>query len=583
MSALDWALLGDRGGEPLEDLIATLLRLEYPDARQVNPSQGDGGVDVIRETAEGIEVWQVKKFTGPLNASQMRQVKMSWNRFWTTHVAPATPKTIFRYHLVTPWTPTEEKLADFAGITGEAEFPVQWDGAAFIDGLADKHPATILRFERGIEGAFRSFVTERSLLAGSPVERTADISMVEAINARQDALDELRATLSDNYLIDVSTRTTRGEEPPMPTATDPGVFHRMTYLSENRWRTESVVPRHADASAIDPIHLDVEFLEHEGSDGYQAIRDWEQWGIPFDNVHARTTTRGGPFGGETHEASLSFWQNPDNPPPLFYVVRDASGAVRFRMPLVVRARTQGVRTGWLRLVVETPQKVLHLEMRSKGTGPEPSFVGTMGDVRGLDPGLVLHEIEQLQSVKESDTFALELTNGLKLLSGGGFGLPSAMSEYFEPIARGLVSLQASTTETLLMPDVMAVTVGQFRKFAELVSIYDGEPHVWTWERLSWTAPDTAAHMPAFREEMRKLIEGAHMPVVIERPEIHLADACFQIERPIVTTRSSFRLDPDVEIARIRPGDLGTIVPADDNRATTAAVVDWTPGSTDRLA
>ena len=80
MPTYDWPLIQQRSGDSIESLVATLLRREYTDARQVNPSQGDGGIDILRSTPDGLEIWQVKGFTTAMTDSQFRQVKKSWDR-----------------------------------------------------------------------------------------------------------------------------------------------------------------------------------------------------------------------------------------------------------------------------------------------------------------------------------------------------------------------------------------------------------------------------------------------------------------------------------------------------------------------
>lgn len=578
MPGYDWALLADRGGEAVEGLIATFLTLRYPQARQVNPSQGDGGIDVLLETPDGLEVWQVKKFTRPLDANQMAQVRGSWERFNREYVDRGT--TVVRYHLVTPWTPTRERYTDFEALTENAPFPAQWDGEAFINGLADAYPATMDRFVNG-PGAFERFVTQRAMLASSPVERSGETTMLEAIDIRQDALDELRESVSDNYRIEHGTRTVANASvPPIPDLQDPAVFHRMTYIGDNRWKTESVVPRTADATSNDPIHLEVAFLVEEGSLEASALRDWEEWGIPFTDIPARTVTHGGPFDGEAHDDShLSFVQTDQAGPTLFFVVRDGAGAVRLRLPLSVLERTRGMRTGWLRVIAETPRRVLRFEMRSKGANQDPTFAGTLGDVDGLDPVQVLDEANLLLTVEATDTFALELQNGMRILGGSGLGLPSALDEYFRPVASALANLQASTTQTLIMPDVQQVTLGQLRALERYQAIYGGTAEEWTWSQASLTVPTDPTDAAIFLgEQLPGMLEGRWVPVVVEQPLVSLADRAFLVERPLVTTRRSFRLAPGVDLATLQPGDTVPLIPGDDDRVTTAAVVDWTPGS-----
>lgn len=97
MPTYNWPLIQQRSGESIESLAATLLRLEYLDARQVNPSQGDGGIDILRPTPDGLEIWQVKGFTTAMSDSQFRQVKKSWETFVKEHVTPGE-HLIARYH-----------------------------------------------------------------------------------------------------------------------------------------------------------------------------------------------------------------------------------------------------------------------------------------------------------------------------------------------------------------------------------------------------------------------------------------------------------------------------------------------------
>lgn len=88
MPTYDWQWIQQRSGDSIESLVATLLRREYNDARQVNPSQGDGGIDIVRPTPDGDEIWQIKRFTTAMTAKQFHQVKLSWERFAQMHVTP---------------------------------------------------------------------------------------------------------------------------------------------------------------------------------------------------------------------------------------------------------------------------------------------------------------------------------------------------------------------------------------------------------------------------------------------------------------------------------------------------------------
>ena len=66
-------------GEDVERAIATDICLEHPTAIRVRPSQGDGGIDVIKAINDtDIIVYQIKKFATNLTSSQKAQLKKSW-------------------------------------------------------------------------------------------------------------------------------------------------------------------------------------------------------------------------------------------------------------------------------------------------------------------------------------------------------------------------------------------------------------------------------------------------------------------------------------------------------------------------
>lgn len=573
MAGIDWTFLADKSGEGIESLIATLLRQKNPTARQTNPSQGDGGIDVLMETDDGLVVWQVKKFTSPLSAGQWAQVKKSWKRFNREH--GSNGDKVAKYYLVTPWTPTDERLADFRELTDEADFPTQWDGEAFITGLADQFPGTIERFLYG-PAALERFIMAKSVLASSPVERSDDITMLEATESRYSSLDELRATMSDNYRIERGQVTMANEyDSPLPSPGSSAVFHRMTYLGDGRWTTEAVVPKTADALNVEPITLEVTYLDPEGTPEYQAVRDWFEWGTPFKDVRARTIQRGGPLGDEeSEEATLSFSAvSSKTYPGLLVRVTKPDESVRMVQPLRTVEVTHGVSTGWIRLLAETPNKVLSFDFRLK-LDEAPKVDVTLGNVEGLDPANVKRELDNFLAIEETDTFVIELDTGVPMLRGTGMRLPTGMSGAFRPVAAGLMTLQANTSQQLTMPNVWEIETGQFENFLAYVSIYEGKPKQWEWSERRLHAPDNPDEIEQFKSQLRKVSAGDVKPVLIQRPTIWLASSAYLIEHATATTPYSIAPIPASDIEKIQPGDVVLLKPGTDRRITTAAVDGW---------
>lgn len=578
MPTYNWPLIQQRSGESIESLIATLLRLEYPDARQVNPSQGDGGVDIIRPVPEGVEIWQVKGFTTAMNDSQFRQVKKSWEKFVEKHVAPRE-HPIARYHLVTPWTPTEERIATFEELTAWASFPCQWDGDVYIAGLADRHPATMQRFTHG-EGVLEQFISQKAMLASSPVERGESLTMLEAIETRQDALDALRGTVSDNYRIEHGTRTTTSSsEFPLPPDGDAAVYHRMTFLGDSRWKYESVVPRSADSLDLDPISVTVEFLAAPGTPERDAVQAWSEWGIPLQDVRVRTSTIGGPFADDQPVESLVsiIERGRAEAPPLYLRCTKGDGMSRFRLPLVTSARTVGADTGWLRLVVETPERGLTFELRVKRQ-QNVEAKAQMGDVDGRNPEAVRGELETLLTLSETDVLSIETGSGQSLLSAHGSVLPTALEALHLPVARHLSSLQAYTAAVLVMPSIDKISDSEFRYLSLLASIYGGTPHQWNWTHVTFQLPASGDGLVKLKKVAEDALSGTGHLVTLDAPTFQLGNRTYTIDHVLASTAHSIQLEPGVNPAALRPGDSFSILPGGDAAVTTAKVVDWTPGS-----
>lgn len=578
MAGYDWALLADRGGESIESFLATLLNRRYPNARQVNPSQGDGGVDIVLETSAGAEVWQVKKFTSPLSASQWKQVRGSWSRFvqeWPTDKIPVS-----RYHLVTPWTPTAERYDGFRKLTAEAEFPSQWDGEAFVNGLADQFRETTERFVYG-PGAFERHIQSKAILAASPVENSDELSMSAALAVRQVALDQLRDGLSDYYYIDQGTRTSSSTEaPPLPPPDDRAVFHRMTYLGEQRWRTETVVPRNEQSLKADPVSLNVEFVVAADSPEAQAVKEWEEWGTPFKDIPARTRVIGGPLADEEPKSSkLSVAHFEADLPDLFLTSR-RQDELTCRLRLDDVLRTQGSQTGWLRIRGATPARALSVDIRIKRT-EAASVTFSAGDARGVSPEVLLRELDELSEIKRDNRVQVELPTGSAVSSLTGVSLPAGLEVYHRRVAAALAAIQGHTSQRLLMPNVLDASKAEIDRLVYFAEIYGGTPAESEWTTGEWGVPDDPEEAKTLLQTViPALIAGTHNIYPLERPTIRLGAETYLIDHPVVIVRHSFRLPPDFDLGMVQPGGSVPILPGEDRRITVSAVQDWTPGSID---
>jgi hypothetical protein len=122
-----------------------LICSSFPSAVRVQPSQGDGGLDVFLPGPAGAdvqrEVYQVKRFCERLNSSQKRKIKRSLENAIMT--ANAEGWTVTKWHLVMPLDPTDNELRWFQELVEDCRFPCEINGLLFCDTLAARHPKVI--------------------------------------------------------------------------------------------------------------------------------------------------------------------------------------------------------------------------------------------------------------------------------------------------------------------------------------------------------------------------------------------------------------------------------------------------------
>lgn len=568
MGHIDWTLLGSHKGESIEEFIAVLLRRKYPDALQVNPSKGDKGIDVYRNTPEGLVNWQVKKFTSPLTSGQWTQVVKSWNRFWAEKVEKGVK--VASYTLVTPWTPTDERRADFAKLTAAATFPTQWDGDSFISGLTDEFPETLERFVKG-PNVLDSMVMQKSVLASQPVDVADSLTMMESITVRQTKLNEITNLVSDHYFIDTGTRTmAHPEDWPFPEPDDAGVMTRYTYLGNNRFSYQTLVPRTAQSTNDDPIHLEVQFQVADGSPEAQAVRDWSQWGVPFTDIPAITHATGGPLGDRRGDHSLlSFKPVPSAPttrPNMRFRIVGADGVEKQSILLRTTEVTQGAATGWPRALAESTYGVLGVELRL-GEKDATTSTFSMDRIEGKSPAGVVEELAHFEAMDETDEVFIAIDGAGDILRAGRFTMPTAMT-YMGRVAKALQRLQPSTSEILRMPS-FDVTMGQLKELERLADIYDGNARTDTWVSRGFTAQ-------ADNAELVSLVESGHVIAEVSLPHVVLGEYEFDIERPLVQTARSMRFER-IPNGGFIEGEKYFLVPGADNTVVTAAMAGWKKG------
>lgn len=557
MSGINWAAEGGLQGEHLEAFIATCLCRRYnPEARQTRPASGDGGVDVIRETPEGLYIWQVKQHVAPLTSDQKTKVKKSWKRFWTEYVDKG--RTILRYELVTPWTPTDGFLEWFRGVTADAEFPTYWHGATFVDGLAADYPAIFDRFVKG-DDVLDQKVLAKALIAASPVETAGSIgSMLSAIRTREVALQDLRDLASDHYTVDYAIKTLPPGQTLDPRQLTGGIHYRVENVGNNRWTVESVVPTTEQSLELDPINFKTTFTAEPGSADEAALKDWFYWGKPppESGLPAVTQTTGGPLADpEPLEGRVSFLAVKDEQrsyPRLVWRSVDLPTAdfVAFDVQEV----TRGLHGGGLRLVARSESGMMRLETRFGSTLAESSFELKIDSTGGQDPAAVASELGIVDQLAAAESNELITEPDTVMAVFRADAIPDSFP-FLRQVALDLAALQPYASTPIRMPDVTKMDDEDVRHLRQLGQVYSGQPIVRTWDSCEVVVDDPERFLaPEFsmgaiaRLDSEITLSYCDPPVVLNQPMVHV------LSTPTVA-------NPD----DVQAGKAIRLVPGADNR------------------
>lgn len=559
-------------GDAVEDLCATVLIAHFKGAaRRVTPGRGDGGVDVIHETPDSDEIWQVKKYAVGMTSSEFGKVRNSWRRFCETYgLAPdgsqhpgTASKRVLRYWLVTPWTPTEKWTAEFRTLTAGAAFPCQWQGAEYLqgmDGFAEQ-----LDFAIHGTGVLERNVAMKAMLARNSVESADTLTALDAVGVQQEALNVIRDSLDRYYRIDSGTRTTVDGSIPWPAPGDAGVMHRVWSRGGGQWAYESVVPRNADAHVMDPISVMMSVTVVPGTEGHAAFQDWVKFGTPLQDVESIVEVRGGPFAHGPRDVLSSILPVEQTWPSLMLQGEDANGAVTFCWVLETIEWTSGFEGG-MRGVLETPQRTLRVEIRAE-EGRQAEIKVTSLDAAGRAVAPVAAEAGALAALADQGTLRLRSPEGESMVSWAA-SFPADLAGAVLPVSELLASLSAVSDVPLVMPPMGNVRVGEIDALRRVVSVVGGETLIDRWTRLAVPAPTDSDEFENFKASLTAVVRGEMGLGQIWPVIVTLGGRTYPLNVQVRMCARSVRLPAGTDVRDIRPGDQVLLVPGDDDAMTT---------------
>jgi hypothetical protein len=488
MTAVPW---GSIEGHTVEDFVAALILLRFPEGSRITPSQGDQGVDVKVPTDGGYDVYQVKKYASALKSDQAAKVKASWQR---VNQEFGAENVITGWYLVMPWDPTAEREQWFKELTAGANFPCNWKGLAHINGwAADNIRLVDYFFGEGYQRLERMIA---ALTLDPSNDNGSDDTRLDAVVNRYHELQNTLDSISPFYTYrltlvraDELERLLSDVRPERVSRSSVTTYRR---ISADYYIEIEVTPISDDAASYDPISMRVK-IPIDDTNAFELER-FHQYGIaPSTPVVAEVIEASGPPGsipqlstsGSLHFANVvvpSAWESlalhcfPDDPDREDVMIIELG-------PLTTTEGQKG-------RAIRTEGAAIGIELRIEPTGGTMSLSTWAVPIGGKLPHRVLPELrfaERLWSGQHR--VALSVPNGPALVKAEQ---PPARSddakeaEVWADIAIALSVLQRFTLQQLKMPHELGAKESHtIRSAAELVLKGTAER---TWEDFRIVSP-----------------------------------------------------------------------------------------------
>ncbi|PPI02665.1 hypothetical protein C5C95_00205 [Rathayibacter sp. AY1B7] len=525
-------------GNDVEAVVAMLINRERSNSVRITPSKGDGGVDILDRGAAargGDVVYQVKRYTEPLSASQRNNIEESWARL------QADPRwgalDVQEWHLVTPWDPTPEADAWLQGLDN-SERTIVWHGLTYIEVLATKYPEIIDYYLDGgrsrIEDAYQAVV---AILAPADANSSLDVPNVSSRLAK--ALTVLDGDPHYRYEVRLGEGT-------VPHSVErPNLV--MTWIESQglgkKWQAVDVIARCAASVTERPIIISGSVRAEDGSDLATALQDFVDYGAPFAapaGAFAGSIDAPGGLGGPLTNAAvrvLPVVGDLGADPHLILATQSREGLVIAETEVTRVERSAG--TKGFRVVLQQRNNVFTIEDR---------YTETKGGKRVIRFGDFSHQ--PALEVRAALTFITSATPP-NMVTVRRKGVPASSAtvdknwsiDFSDEISRvlegvagpaGILSrLQQFTGMIVKIPDLTKTTSAQVAEWRRVARILEGEDVMGTYPEGYAVGVELVAEVDTIPGPLAIEVP---LDVTIGRQEIQFGKALMWIEDATVLDR-----------------------------------------------
>ena len=535
---VEWDRL--RSPDLFEDMVSTLLSIQHPTAVRTDGSGGDGGKDVHFDDPVGLEIFELKSFTGRLKTARRTQVKKSFDR--AMKLKPPT------WALVVPIDPTDAEQTRFDALTTSVTTRCRWIGRTQLDAAMAQHACIPRYFLTDVADEIRDltklFQAETAALADGVTDALARI---RAIADLCDGLDPF-------YRVDISFDSAAGTS------------------------TARLSPRYIGADRDRPITLQADFVfpNQDAADATLAsLEATFYFGVPatVPAEYVRRVRVDAPAGFAQDlpecELHISAAELTDTPEFRLDLTIESPEGVRLAA-LPVTGRTQSVGAIGLTAELTDPARILSIEMRVDWSQQRLQLHYTVSGLAAL-PSLLTPSLRFLSALCAPNMLAVGLGGGIGTIAstpvpGGEPPVDAGWVRCVELLAR----VQDRTNTWFETP--MSFSFVDRAELEVVDQLLAGEPVTGTWTRLELTM--TTGNAREVLEEALRLAGGPDGAMSLWRVDELFFDLQGQ-HMPLGTTTTHFHS------GRLINADEVAQRPADATDDATILLV-YEPGTVDTL-
>jgi hypothetical protein len=561
MTTVNWERIS---GETVEDLVAALVVMSNPNANQITPAGGDGGVDIRVATPDGFDVYQVKRYARPLTTTQAKAVERSW----VTFVAKTLNEVpVASWTLVAPWNPSRQRLTWLNDLTGAAGIPTRWMGRTQLDVLAGENPRVVDYYLGNGADRIHALMAE-ALSAGRNVDRTSGDTLLDSVIARQRSLTDSLDDVDPFYRYETTVRAgVPDDDSWMPEHDHPSGASLITYqqLDEASFAETRIYPRSPLSHILRPIRTTMHFDVADSADA-EAVRRFHLYGAPFDRVPATRIRSVGPPGtvsdGSGFVTVMPVPGIASTLPELELRLLDASGTAIHRVELVDVEYSSGLVGNGVRLAAWDASHSLKVELFVGAAGERDSLNLANAEIVGKRPAEILPAIKLGAVLDDGAELAIAIRNGKVLFGGwqcrGALGDPQQNKLWLKFI-EALIEIQSHTFANVLVPREFARSA--YEAVLRLARLLRGEVIEEPWD-----------HFPMVVNKPEHIRTEPEFAILAQQPmSLNLDGTIIELDHLLQTHMPTARLDVASLDGQIKAGDTIQIRPGSDATATVRAI------------